>query len=320
MNRRLRRLVQRETNDNVCGAVEDDDRVTVFVQRKLKPATIQRYIRDPNKPEWTPRDFLPERLRTGLLTEKEVDVVEVGHVKALLTDRGQYRPVKGGVEISIVNWPFVGTAGMPVRFTRFGGWALVGGLKSFAALLARLGHVGEQRTGLLTNSHVANRSVLSPKHESITQPGYANSPIIGRTVYSAPVNKDGDNRFDASVVEVDDDVVVDDEIHSIGRVLGVRYARVGEDVFKRGRTTRLLEGVCTHRRVSMRIDFGPDGIIWFSNLDMFTNISQGGDSGSAIIAQDDNHAVSLLFAGDGGQYSFGIPMPEVFKDTGIELP
>lgn len=304
---------------NVIGHSEDKDTVTVYVTKKLKMTTIHRKIKNAKDP-FTEDDVIPKEVKTGLFKKKKTDVIEIGHVKAQ-TDRYKYRPLIGGCEIGPFKYNYVGTLGMVVKIKYFNGLYLVGLWYSFLKLFEKIGFSTEERFVILTNSHVANKDVENPKVDIITQPGASiyESQIVGTNLYSEKIKMNRTNYLDAALIKLDEDIMANyKEILTIGEVQGIAAVQEDETVCKCGRTTEYTEGKCITKNVSINIDYGDGKLAYFAGLDMFTGMSDHGDSGSIIVRKSDNMAVSLLFAGS-DQVTFGIPMPHVRNKLKFEV-
>jgi hypothetical protein len=249
-------------------------------------------------------DRVPEEL-DGFPT----DVIETGVIRALQSRTGRHRPAPGGVSIG---HPAV-TAGTLGCLVRKGGDRLI-----------------------LSNNHVLANSNDASIGDAIYQPGPYDGgggddviatladfvPIrfpgessdcsIGQGVASAAnlvarVLGSGtrleavriqqeDNLVDAAVARpVSDDAVVD-EILDVGPIAGVVEGTLGTDVQKSGRTTGHTRGQITQVDVSVNVSYGTNRIALFTDQLMAGPMSQGGDSGSAVLDAEGN-LVGLLFAG-----------------------
>lgn len=104
---------------------------------------------------------------------------------------------------------------------------------------------------------------------------------------------------------------IDEEIVSIGRVLGVTSARIGLNVQKSGRSTGLTRGQIRVIKAVVRIGFSGGRTALFTNQIVTTKMGTAGDSGSLLLNQD-NHAVGLLFAG-GNSATIYHPIAEVLN-------
>lgn len=302
---------------NVCGMKEDKNEVTVFVTKKMTPEKMMTRI-DKQKDPMTSLDVVPKEVKVNLIKKKKTNVIQVGHIKALI-DRKKYRPVNAGCEIGILGYPYVGTLGMFVKIFEFRGLKLIGPFASFLPLLRRANLIPTYKVFALSNSHVSNKDITKPKHEDITQPGHSTiGNKIGTVFDSALITKEGINNIDASLIELEN-VVVNDGIMGSDKITGIDSCKIGEKVHKRGRTTELTSGEVIAKDVFMTVDYGGSiGGVVFAGLDMFSYMSKGGDSGSVIVRDEDNKAVSLLFAGS-DSITLGIPMNRVKKHFQFEI-
>jgi hypothetical protein len=109
---------------------------------------------------------------------------------------------------------------------------------------------------------------------------------------------------------------VTNEILGIGVPVGVGAASLGTQVQKSGRTTGYTEGTITQVDATLRIDYyGPKAL--FTGQLVASPMSQGGDSGSAVLDMD-RGVVGLLFAGSEGATILS-PIDEVLSALDVEL-
>jgi hypothetical protein len=307
---------------NVVGISEgndawnDDKTVTVFVKEKLPMDKINALIKDDNSP-WEEKDVIPKKVRGGLFTKKKTDVIEIGDVTTHL-DRQKYRPIMGGCEISPSGSLFVGTAGAIVKMKTYNsGWRtlyLLDLYYSFLALLNKHQLVTSDKYAIITNAHVTQDDVRTPKECVIVQPGVITTGAIGRAVYTLPIVPGKNNEYDVSMVVIDETLtgVLPQNI-KVGTIVGARDGVIGEAVTKYGRTTELTNGELLAKNTTINIDYGdPVGKVTFVGLDLYSAMSSKGDSGSVIVATKDNSAVSLLFAGS-DTVTMGIPMVKIMN-------
>jgi hypothetical protein len=105
-----------------------------------------------------------------------------------------------------------------------------------------------------------------------------------------------ENLVDAAIASLDDDGSVLPEILDIGRIAGVVEAALGAPLKKSGRTTGFTTGTVLQTDVTVRVSYGTNRIATFTDQLMAGEMSQGGDSGSAVL-DDQNRIAGLLFAG-----------------------
>jgi hypothetical protein len=107
----------------------------------------------------------------------------------------------------------------------------------------------------------------------------------------------GANQVDAAIAHPVDDSVISDEILEIGVVTGKTNATLGMPVRKSGRTTGFTTGEITLLDATVNVSYGTGRTAQFENQLVSGPMSQGGDSGSLLVAGDSLLAVGLLFAG-----------------------
>jgi hypothetical protein len=126
-----------------------------------------------------------------------------------------------------------------------------------------------------------------------------------------------ENTVDCAVAKPVSSDMVRKDILEIGQVNGI--AEVGEKtrVKKSGRTTGLTRGevVATNATVSVKLSDSENGI--FMDQIVATSISQGGDSGSLVL-DENNAAVGLLFAGSDKATIFN-RIQNVLSELRVEL-
>jgi len=106
----------------------------------------------------------------------------------------------------------------------------------------------------------------------------------------------GENLVDAAIAEpVDPDDVVD-EILEVGTIAGLAEGTLGMSLQKSGRTTGHTTGTIEQVDVTVQVDYGAGRRATFVDQLMAGAMSQGGDSGSVVL-NDDDELVGLLFAG-----------------------
>ncbi|HKJ67452.1 MAG TPA: hypothetical protein VKA68_05810 [bacterium] len=104
------------------------------------------------------------------------------------------------------------------------------------------------------------------------------------------------NLVDAAIAQPLEPNMVVDEILNIGTIAGVAEGTLGMSVKKSGRTTGFTTGTIQQINVTSRVSYGPNKVAVFEDQLMAGAMSQGGDSGSAVLNDSDN-LVGLLFAG-----------------------
>jgi hypothetical protein len=117
-----------------------------------------------------------------------------------------------------------------------------------------------------------------------------------RVVFRAVTPRAGTNKVDAAIATPLSDDLVLDEILEIGKPDGDCIATLGMPLKKFGRTTLFTEGEVLQTDVTVNVQYGEGKIATFEDQLMAGAMSAGGDSGSAVL-NDDNELVGLLFAG-----------------------
>ena len=105
-----------------------------------------------------------------------------------------------------------------------------------------------------------------------------------------------DNLVDAAIGRPLTQDVIANEIETIGQIAGVAEATLGMSLQKYGRTTQFTTGSVQQIDVTVNVSYGSGRIATFTNQLIAGAMSQGGDSGSAVLNGDKN-LVGLLFAG-----------------------
>jgi hypothetical protein len=105
-----------------------------------------------------------------------------------------------------------------------------------------------------------------------------------------------DNLVDAAIAKPLNAADVKDEILNIGAIQGTVAGELGMAIKKSGRTTGFTTGVIQQIDVTANVQYGAGRIAVFSDQLLAGAMSQGGDSGSAVL-DDNNRLTGLLFAG-----------------------
>lgn len=120
--------------------------------------------------------------------------------------------------------------------------------------------------------------------------------IGSRTRYQIVTLQAPENLVDAAIARPLNANDVQDEILEIGTIQGVAEAGLGTAVKKSGRTTGLTTGEILQVDVTADVDYGVGRTARFTDQLLAGPMSQGGDSGSAVL-DNSNRLVGLLFAG-----------------------
>ena len=109
------------------------------------------------------------------------------------------------------------------------------------------------------------------------------------------INEPGNNTVDCALAKPLSASLVSPDILNIGVPIGVGTATLGTPLQKMGRTTGYTTGQITQLDVTVSVDYGGT-IATFRNQLMAGAMSQGGDSGSAVLDMN-KRVIGLLFAG-----------------------
>jgi len=121
--------------------------------------------------------------------------------------------------------------------------------------------------------------------------------VVGSKSRLQPVRmKASENIVDCAIAKPLDPNDVKNEILRIGKITGTIEGTLGMKIKKSGRTTGLTTGSIIQIDVTAEVSYGSNKVATFVDQLMAGNMSQGGDSGSAIL-NEENKLVGLLFAG-----------------------
>jgi len=282
------------------GRITDESCVVVSVTKKVPEAQL------------SPADVVPK-----MLGEVKTDVLETGVIRALQSHTdpstelrtSRWRPAPGGVSIGHIDV----TAG------------------TLGCLVTRDGELF-----ILSNNHVLANSNASHQGDAIIQPGRYDGGTLNDQIATLedfiPINFGASpptcsiatglesflnwlarllgsshrvmafrevperNRVDAAIARPLSDDLVEKSILEVGVPKGIREASLGTMVRKSGRTTGFTTGRIIQIDVTSRISYGEGRVAVFEDQLMAGAMSQGGDSGSAVLDEED-YVVGLLFAG-----------------------
>ncbi len=256
----------------------------------------------------------PEALVPPQLDQVPTDVIEVGELRALQARTDPWRPAPGGVSLGhyLVT---AGTFGCVVHDQATGNRLILSNNHVLAnSNDAETGdpivQPGTVDGGRVETDTIAQLERFCPIEFSTAPPtcslatGVANAAnwlarLVGskhrlRVEQSDPT---ATNLVDAAVARPLNDGDILDEILEIGVIEGTKPAALGMAVRKSGRTTELTTGTITVLNATVSVGYGVGRVAQFEDQIITSNMSQGGDSGSLLVAGDSLHAVGLLFAG-----------------------
>lgn len=263
------------------------------VTRKLVPSQL------------APADRVPAMLN-GIPT----DVIETGVIRALQARTDRHRPAPGGVSIGHRNI----TAGTLGCLVKRDGQVLI---LSNNHVLANSNNAqpgdpilqpGPYDNGAYPADHIANLTDFAPisfsDSPSTCPIGSAAAAVLNvlarllgsGTRFLAVTARAAENRVDAAVALPLNAADVRGDILEIGTIRGLGSGSLGLAVKKSGRTTGLTTGRIDQVDVTATVQYGPGQTALFIDQLMAGPMSQGGDSGSAVL-DENNLLVGLLFAG-----------------------
>jgi len=247
----------------------------------------------------------PEQMVPAEVGGVPTDVWEVGELRALQSRTERWRPAPPGVSLGHYRIT-AGTFGCVVR------------------------DISNNQRLILSNNHVLADENEGEVGDPILQPGSADGgqapgDTIATLLRYIPIQFNGDsgdsssclplkwlftlfpflkpeiavttNLVDAAVAAPLQDDMISDEILEIGEVRGVTAATLGMAVRKSGRTTGLTSGQINLIDATVVVTYSAGRMARFENQILTSGMSQGGDSGSLLVAANAQLAVGLLFAG-----------------------
>ncbi len=251
------------------------------------------------------RDHIPAEL-DGLPT----DVVESGPIRALQSTTERFRPAPGGVSVGHRDIT-AGTLGCVVR--RDGQPYIL----SNNHVLANSNQAGigdpilqpaPYDGGRYPQDQIAVLSDFVPLEfeGGSSSCGVANGLVEAANTVAGWFGSDTRlqavttlaqaNLVDAAIARPLEDGYLDPKILHIGSIEGVAEGELGMAVKKCGRTTGFTEGEIEQIDVTVKVQYGAGRVALFRDQLMAGAMSQGGDSGSAVL-DSSNRLIGLLFAG-----------------------
>jgi hypothetical protein len=263
------------------------------------------------------------------------DVLEVGDIRPQQSPTDRLRPALGGVSVGHYKVT-AGTLGCVVRDRATGARLIL----SNNHILANINHAspgdailqpGAADGGTVENDTFARLERFQPINFG-TQPATCDlatafvdainlvTSLVGSShqVGTFKANPNAANLVDAAIARPVDDADIKDEILGIGRVTGIQTAELGMSVRKSGRTTGLTGGRITVLDATVNVNYGAGRSATFDDQLVTGPMSQGGDSGSLLVAGDSNNAVGFLFAGS-NESTIHHPIQAVLDSLEVDL-
>ncbi len=257
------------------------------------------------KQSLTAKELIPSSIQNV-----PTDVYPSGIIYALQEPTGRFRPAPGGVSIGHVNIT-AGTFGCLVKkngklFILSNNHVLAN--SNDASIGDAILQPGPHDGGQNPADHIAKLSDFAPIDfeggGSTCAIGGAAAAILNglsaltgsKTRLQSTRAQAADNLVDCAIAEPLNPADVKNEIHQIGTVTGTAEATLAMRLKKSGRTTGLTTGNVLQIDVTSQVSYGTNKVATFVDQFMAGAMSQGGDSGSAVLSED-NKLVGLLFAG-----------------------
>jgi len=281
-------------------------------------------------PALPPNSILPKNVN-GI----KIDVIEVGELRALQARTDRWRPAPGGISIGHYKIT-AGTFGAVVRDRNSGERLILSNNHVLANSndadpgdqVLQPGPIDGGSPDVDTIAHLERFCPI----EFATEPGtcdiadtYASlgnavAGLIGskHRLNTQQSDPQAVNLVDAAVAKPVNDSDVLDEILEIGTIIGSEEGLLGMSVRKSGRTTSFSTSQINLINATVDVNYGSDRTARFENQFVSGPMSQGGDSGSLLVAGDSLHAVGLLFAGSNQSTIFN-PIQAVLDCLEVEI-
>lgn len=253
----------------------------------------------------SPREMIPSTIG-GLPT----DVVQTGRIRAFQSHTARYRPAPGGISIGHKDIT-AGTLGCLVK--KGGEFFILSNNHVLAnSNAAQVGDAilqpGPYDGGRFPDDHLANLEAFIPISFTGGSSGCSTARGVADFLNSLARALGSDARLQAITTQAEDNLVdaaiarplnpaeVKDEILEIGPLSGVGSGALGMALKKSGRTTGLTTGEIQQVDVTSTVQYGDNKTARFTDQLLAGAMSQGGDSGSAVL-DSQNRLIGLLFAG-----------------------
>lgn len=281
----------------------------------------------------------------GTIDGVKTDVVKLGNLKALprkktqtLDPTSKFRPAPAGVSIGHKNIT-AGTFGCVVQ--KNGELFILSNNHVLAnSNDAKIGDAIFQPgpyDGGTSNDQIGTLEDFIPiKYIGDSSPGGGSEPtckiakgsaafanffakILGRSHRLMAVNTQADenNFVDAALARPLNEADISDETVQIGKPVGTKQAVLGMQLQKYGRTTKYTTGEVLQLNATVRVSYGTNKLAQFSGQIVAGAMSDGGDSGSAVLDMEKN-LVGLLYAGSDTSTILN-PIDKVFEQLGVTL-
>jgi hypothetical protein len=252
------------------------------------------------------KDVIPAKIQ-----DIPTDVYPTGTIRAFQSPTGRFRPAPGGVSIGHKNIT-AGTLGCLVKknntlYILSNNHVLAN--SNSASIGDEILQPGPYDGGQLSSDQIAKLSEfveISFEQGGADPCGIASgvakclnglAAMVGSKTRLFPQRiLATDNLVDCAIAEPLNVNDVKNEILNIGTISGSAEGTLGMSLQKSGRTTGLTTGSVQQIDVTVRVSYGTNKTATFVDQLMAGAMSQGGDSGSAVL-NDQKQLVGLLFAG-----------------------
>ena len=282
-----------------------------------------------------------EKVPAARLSEQELvpatvdstptDVIQTGVIRALQAPTERFRPAPGGVSVGHVGIT-AGTLGCWV--TKNGRKVMLSNNHVLAnSNAAEIGDAilqpGPFDGGQFPQDHIADLMQFVPIsfQGDPSECQFANAVISvfnlgcrlisSNTRYKVTKIQAEDNLVDAAIAIPLNAADVKDDILNIGPIQGTVSGELGMAIKKSGRTTGFTTGEIQQVDVTANVQYGAGQVAVFTDQLLAGAMSQGGDSGSAVL-DEDNRLTGLLFAGSDTTTIIN-RIENVFSALGISL-
>ncbi len=292
--------------------------IVVMVSRKLP------------LPALAPNTILPKNV-DGVT----IDVIEVGELRALQARTDRWRPAPGGISIGHYKIT-AGTFGAIVRDRNSGERLILSNNHVIANSndadpgdqILQPGPIDGGSPDVDTIAHLdrfcpiefATEPGICDIADTYASLGNAIAGLLGskHRVNTQQSDPQAVNLVDAAVAKPVNDSDVLDEILEIGTIEGSEEGLLGMSVRKSGRTTSFTTSQINLINATVDVNYGSGSTARFDNQLVSGPMSQGGDSGSLLVAGDSLHAVGLLFAGSNQSTIFN-PIQAVYDCLEVDI-
>ena len=285
--------------------------------------------------KYPPAALMTEEMVPPVIENVVTDVVEVGIIRANQARTDSWRPAPGGVSIGHYQIT-AGTLGVLVRDRSSGGPMILSNNHVMAnSNSANLGdpilQPGPADGGQLGTDTIAHLERFHPiafsqepgvcgLADAVAQFGSLMARVVGsgHQLVAHQADPEATNLMDAAIARPVNHADLRDDILEIGMVSGTLEASLGMAVRKSGRTTGFTSGEVLVLDTTVQVSYGTDRTAQFEGQILTGPMSEGGDSGSLLVAGDSPRAVGLLFAGS-SQTTINSPIQVVLDTLDIEL-